>query len=378
MWHRLATSTEVCFRAADASTAAVMMSRNSSPTLGAPALAERRRTADHVFRAALVFNAALSALWLFAILTGRPVRFFGASDVDREVLTNVAVGVLFFYVVWGFIWYGVKTLLLKWFVGFSREERRQAFSSRMDAPFEVSEFVQRYSERRIRIVDMIGRRGRFITLAAAGFFYLYSRIESEPTATFATAFLKDNLFDAAVTGWIFLAFYYRNGFVAAAFYGPQSRVMDGILARANCLTITTLWTAFKFLLVPIGARLATVYPPEQFALVFALIWGSYIAADAMAEIGGSLFGRQTLRVWGIGDVNRKSIGGTVSGFVGSLALCLWVVLSHDVAASWIGLALVISVSNTVLELVSPRGTDDFIMATANALVCLAFGAAVNA
>ena len=37
------------------------------------------------------------------------------------------------------------------------------------------------------------------------------------------------------------------------------------------------------------------------------------------------------------------------------------------------LAVVIAVSNTVLELFSPRGTDDFTMATANALICWAFG-----
>ena len=149
--------------------------------------------------------------------------------------------------------------------------------------------------------------------------------------------------------------------------------MDGVLARANNLLITTLWTAFKFVMVPLGAKLATVYPADQFAIVFALIWGSYIAGDALAEIGGSLFGKQTLRVWGIGDVNRKSVGGTISGFVGSLVLCVWVVTAHGLPAPWLALAVVISVSNTALELFSPRGTDDFFMATGNALLCLAFG-----
>jgi len=37
------------------------------------------------------------------------------------------------------------------------------------------------------------------------------------------------------------------------------------------------------------------------------------------------------------------------------------------------LGVVISLSNTLLELFSPRGTDDFTMATANALLCLGFG-----
>ena len=71
----------------------------------------------------------------------------------------------------------------------------------------------------------------------------------------------------------------------------------------------------------------------------------------MAEIGGSLFGKQTLRVWGIGDVNRKSVGGTVSGFVGSLVLCVWVVDSAWSAAAWLALAVIISVSNTLARAV---------------------------
>jgi hypothetical protein len=339
-------------------------------------LEERRRIADRVFRGAFLFNAALTLFWLFVYLTQGKTVFFANYNFDLVSVGRVLMGVLFFYVLWGFVWYGIKNVLLKYVAGFTKEERRHAFSSRMDRPFEVAEFVERHSERRIRIIDMIGRRGRFITLAAAGFYYLYSRVAEDPTPTFISAGLGDNLFDALLTNWIFLGFYYANGFLAAAFYGPQSRVMDGVLARANCLLITTLWAAFKFVLVPVGAQLAAIFPPAQFAALFALIWGSYIAADALAEIGGSLFGKQAIRVWGIGDVNRKSIGGTVSGFVASLILCLAVVFANGLPTSWIVLAVVISVSNSLLELFSPRGTDDFTMATANALICWAFGAII--
>ena len=126
-----------------------------------------------------------------------------------------------------------------------------------------------------------------------------------------------------------LAFFYSDGLLGAAFFGPQARIMDGVLGRANCLLIATLWSGFKFVMVPIGAQLATIFSPAQFAVVFALIWGSYLVADTLAEVGGSLFGKQTIRVRGIGDVNRKSIGGTVSGLVGGLVFCLWVVLAND-------------------------------------------------
>jgi hypothetical protein len=247
----------------------------------------------------------------------------------------------------------------------------------MHEPYDVSEIVARHSERRIRIIDMIGRRGRFITLGLAGFYYVYSRVAADPSPNFATLSLQDNLFDAVLSSWIFLGFYYADGFLAAAFYGPQSRVMDGVLARANCLLITTLWTCFKFVLVPLGARLAAIYQPGDFAVVFALIWGSYMMTDTAAEVGGSLFGKQTLRVWGIGDVNRKSVGGTVTGLVAGIVFCCWIVLRHGEPLPWLGLALTIAVSNTVLELFSPRGTDDFTMATTNALICWAFGALVS-
>jgi hypothetical protein len=335
---------------------------------------ERRRTADQVFRGALIFNTALTLFWGVMLATGGNAYFFAGYAASWQALGRVLGGILFFYVLWGFIWYGVKAMLLRYLAGFSREERRQSFSSRMRTPFDVGEFVRRHSERRIRIIDMIGRRGRFITLAMAGFFYLYSRVAADASPNFATLFLQDNLFDAVVTSWIFLAFYYSDGFLAAAFYGPQSRVMDGVLARANCLLITTLWTVFKFVLVPIGAVLASLYRPGEFAVVFALIWGSYIVTDASTEIGGSLFGKQTLRVRGIGDVNRKSIGGTVSGFVAGLVFCLWIVIGRGLPPPWIGLAVVIAASNSVLELFSPRGTDDVTMATSNALICWAFGA----
>ena len=55
----------------------------------------------------------------------------------------------------------------------------------------------------------------------------------------------------------------------------------------------------------------------------------------------------------------------------------WSSSVHGLPAPWIGLAVVLAVSNTLFELFSPRGTDDFFMATANALICLAFGLLVQ-
>jgi hypothetical protein len=118
-----------------------------------------------------------------------------------------------------------------------------------------------------------------------------------------------------------------------------------------------------------------VFTADRFAAVFALIWGSYIVTDALAEIGGALFGRQNIKVWGVGDVNRKSVAGIVSGLAGCLVFCLWIIDANGLwSPGWIALAVAITISNTVFEVFSPRGTDDFTMATANALICWGFGA----
>jgi hypothetical protein len=335
----------------------------------------RNATAHRVFQGALVYTGALTLFWLFFIVTRRsPGSLFSRYQITLEGLRNVAIGFLFFSILWGLIWYGVKNLLLARMVGFSPEERRVAFRSRMREPYDLPGLLARHSERRIRIADMIGRRGRFITLQLAGFFYLYNRIATEPTPQFLTLFLQDNLFDAVAFSWVALGLYYSDGFLARMFYGAQSRVMDGTLARANCLLITTLWSVFKFVMLPISVPMGALFPPPTYSTLFILIWGAYTATDAASEVVGALFGKQKLRVWGMGDVNRKSVAGAWGGFLTCLGLCLWVVLSHHLPAPWIGLAVAISICSTVFELLSPRGTDDFTMATANALVCLAFGA----
>jgi hypothetical protein len=332
----------------------------------------RLRTASIIYRGALAFNGALSVFWLATFFSGGSF-FFKDYSVNWDTATRVFFGVMFLYVIWGVIWWAIKGALLRYFVGFTKQERRDAFSSRMDRPYDVGDLVSRYSERRIRITDMIGRRGRFLTLAAAGFYYLYAQVAQEQNPDFASKAFQENLLDGVVTSWIFLGFFHSSGLLGAFFYGPQSRVMDGVLGRANGLLIATLWTGFKFVMVPIGVQLAQIFPKEEFAPVFALIWGSYLATDASAEVFGSLFGRQRIRVWGIGDVNRKSVTGIIAGFLASLILCVWVVTAHGLGTPWLVLSLVLAISNTLLELYSPRGTDDFTMATTNALICWAFG-----
>jgi hypothetical protein len=332
------------------------------------------RTARRVFQGALLYTCAITLFWVVVSILG-PERapIFGKYRIDLEGLRNVFFGFLFVSVIWGWIWYGIRALLLRRFVGLTPDEVREVFTSRMHKPFDLARYLGRYSERRIRITDMIGRRGRFVVLSIMGFLYIYGRVAVDPKPEYLQFGAVDSLFDAVVFSWVALAMYYSDGFLGRVFYGAQTRIMDGTLGRANCLLITTLWSAFKFVFVPLSAQLAVHFPPQTFAPLFAFIWPSYLAADASAEIVGSLFGKQKLRVWGMGDVNRKSVEGTVAGFVASLVLCLAIVFMRGLPLAWVVLAVVISVSNSLLELFSPRGTDDFTMACANALICWGFG-----
>ena len=332
-----------------------------------------RRLADRYYQVALAVTAGLTVVWLVLLLTGWDGGAIVGGRLTGESVARVAVGVLIITVLWGWLWYGIKRLLLRKMVGLSREEVDAVFTSRLGQPFDLQALLRGRSERRIRIADMIGRRGRFVTVGMAGYVYVYSRIALEPRRDFLVMGLQESLFDALVFSWVMLATYYSDGFLGRVAFGAQSRVMDGVLARANCMVIVTLWSLFKFFMVPLGFQLAAQFPPATYATLFAFVWVSYLGSDALSEIVGSLWGRQKLRVWGIGEVNRKSVAGTAACFVGSLAICLALVRASGLGLPWVGLAVAVSASNTVLELASPRGTDDFTMATGNALLCWAFG-----
>lgn len=344
------------------------------PDAGNPNIALARR----IFHGCLAFNAALTLFWIWSYAADSRF-FFPEYRMTLASVVNVLIGMAIFYVFWGFVWWGIKSGVLRGF-GVSKDDRRDAFSTRVDRRFDALALAAKYGERKIRIADMIGRRGRFAFLAFAGLSGLYFQLKADPgaRANFAEAFTTQNLFEGVLGGWIFLGMFYVNGWLGATFYGPQSRIMDGYLGRANCLLITTLWTAFKFVMVPLGIKLAAIYPREEFAVVFGLIWLSYITTDAFAEIFGSLFGKQSIKVWGVGDVNRKSVVGVIAGFAGALLVNLAVVGANGLLVGpWIALAFTIALSNCLVELYSPRGTDDFTMATTNALICLAFGAWIH-
>ena len=325
------------------------------------------------FRLVVVYLSVMTLIWLALNLTGANGGvFFKNYRVTAQVIGGVIAGFLIFWVSWSWLFYRLKRSLLKR-AGLDDRALELVFANRMSG-FDLATLIRPYSERKIRIADMVGRRGRTFAGVFMGFYFMYKGLGAKPTPESMAFGLESNLLEGMVFAWWGVVTFYSNGILGRIHYGAQARVMDGVLGRANALCIGTLWHAFKFAMIPLGFALAKVFPPESYAAVFALIWFSYLSCDFASEIFGALFGKQTIPVWGLGDVNKKSVLGSVAGLLAALIANAAIVFANGLPASWYGLALAVAVTSTVLELWSPRGSDDFTMATGNALVCWAFGA----
>ena len=92
--------------------------RQAALRLGGPALVDsaiadsRHRTARLVFLGAFAFNAALTAFWLATFPTGGSL-FYADYRADWATIGRILSGILFFYVIWGIVWWAIKSALLR-------------------------------------------------------------------------------------------------------------------------------------------------------------------------------------------------------------------------------------------------------------------------
>lgn len=342
------------------------------PEISAPVAHNARvERAELVYRVSLYYTLALVVGWVFLIATGidggrmLPVAF------SIEQLVGTVISMVVFWAIWSYGWYFVKRWQLRR-MGFTPDELTVVFGNRLRG-FDLSALLSHHSERRIRIIDMIARRGRTVVFIAIGFAYVYLETLRAPGPDSLVAGLQAGVVDSIVMNGLGLVGFHNQGVLGRMMYGAQARVLDGVQGRANALCIGTLWSAFRFVMVPLGVVLSGLYPPSLYAVLFAFIWITYAAADFASEIFGSLFGRHNIHVWGLGDLNRKSWEGVGAGFLCTLFTLVAIVWSQQLSASWYLLAVVLAITNPIVELVSPRGSDDFTMATFNAIVCVAFG-----
>lgn len=103
-----------------------------------------------------------------------------------------------------------------------------------------------------------------------------------------------------------------------------------------------------------------------------------IVGDSFAEIIGATWGKQKIKVMGMGEVNKKSWEGTWAMFWSSFLILLPVNIYFNLSWAWYIFAVVICAIATFVELFAYRSTDNVCMLIISALLSVAFISMIEA
>jgi dolichol kinase len=261
---------------------------------------------------------------------------------------------------------------LKWFwlrhKGVSLSDRRSIFGNRQSG-FSLQDLLERYPERILLIADGMARKGKHILVNIVRIILLSVIIKSPYLAT--QLLIVRGLLEVIVLSTSLKANQVAGP--GGLFYGAMARIRDGAQARQNYLVssivsfIGYIWiTHMIFVYQSMGVSGTTIITLGQFIYIPLAI------GDALGEIIGSLWGKQNIRVIGIGEINKKSKMGTGAVFLGSLLPLAAIVLLGELSLPWVGLVLVVAVVSPIVEIAAPRSTDNFCIPAMNSLICLVF------
>ncbi len=274
--------------------------------------------------------------------------------------------------------FGVELLILypafawfKWklmaYIGMPSGDRKLVFSDRSHY-FNLDYFVDRYGDRKLCVVDGLSRKLLHIV---AGFWQLaILNLVIKDTEVALIATLAYQIF---VLGLSIISYHSNKIYgLAGLMYGASSRIRDGVYGRKNLFAARCSFLNLLPLAVIDHLARGSVADPANLVLFSFFVFLPLTIGDALGELVGTTWGKQKLHVWGIGQINRKSVLGTSAVFFGSLIPLLLVASFNQLPLPWWCLALAIATLTTVIELVAPRGTDNFFIPVGNAVVCLAF------
>lgn len=252
-------------------------------------------------------------------------------------------------------------------IGIPRQERAQIFSSRRRY-FDLDYYIQAYGDRPLRIVDGLSRKLLHIV---AGFWQL--AILNLVVKDTETALLATLAYQIFMLGLSLFTYASNKSFgLAWLLYGASSRVRDGVYGRKNLLVARCAFLNLLPLAIIDQVARGSVADPTSLVLFSFFVFLPLTIGDALGELVGSTWGKQKIRVWGIGEINRKSKLGTLAVFLGALVPLLLVAQFNQLDPAWYGLALSVSALTTGIELIAPRGTDNFFIPVGNATLCLLF------
>jgi len=253
-------------------------------------------------------------------------------------------------------------------LGVSEEDRRLIFSARRSG-FDLEQLLARYDEKALRMADSFCRKGHHVF---TGLLYILvvERVIADPGLMVVTIVLQGTI------NLLMLLAVYRSDRVfgpGGLIFGGVARIRDGAAARAN-LVVANISLLAQYLVVS-AIALTYLLPMTGDALLIDLVSFAYlpmVIGDAAGEIIGGTWGRQNIRVRGLGEINKKSWLGTAAVMLGSFFAVLNHIVSTGLAWEFVGLAAVISIVTMFVELAAPRSTDNFAIPFANLLCLLAW------
>lgn len=287
-------------------------------------------------------------------------------QLNRDFLKFFLICIAFDMVVFSLVsmlkWHWLKRARV------SLDDRVAIFSNRKRG-FSLSKLLEKYSERQLMIIDGVCRK-LMHSISGLILITVITYFMDNPMQS-AEIFIARNIFLLTV----FAIFRNSNELIGfgGVIFGGCARIRDGVFARKNLMIVASVlvvmgcWSlGMVYYLVNAGVSIANTY------LLYRIIFLPMMVGDALGEIMGSLFGKQTIKVRGVGEINKKSWVGTLAIFLGSAASLLILLGFHEVADKWYGLIAVVTLSSTVVELLSPRSTDNFFVPATNSIICVIF------
>jgi dolichol kinase len=162
--------------------------------------------------------------------------------------------------------------------------------------------------------------------------------------------------------------YKSNNIFGYLVYGSSVRIRDGTAGRLNILTVRLIGFPSTIIIGSILSIYKDSLTTDEKKIALVLMYIPLIIGDAMGEIIGSLYGSRFYKVYGIGEINKKSYEGTFAVFFSSIVVSIVVCIFYTVNNNTYILIVVISIISSIVEAVAIRSTDNFFIPVINSLI----------
>eukprot|EP00602_Paraphysomonas_sp_CaronLab_P001420 CAMPEP_0185027944 /NCGR_PEP_ID=MMETSP1103-20130426/13296_1 /TAXON_ID=36769 /ORGANISM="Paraphysomonas bandaiensis, Strain Caron Lab Isolate" /LENGTH=951 /DNA_ID=CAMNT_0027562149 /DNA_START=320 /DNA_END=3172 /DNA_ORIENTATION=- len=134
---------------------------------------------------------------------------------------------------------------------------------------------------------------------------------------------------------IYVLTYSSNNSWSWIMYGAKARIMDGYLGRENEI----FGYMFDKYMLPVSAPLllwlnGIAHGENEIIYLTWYIFMPIIIGDSFAEIVGGTWGKQRIKVFGMGEENKKSWEGTIAMFASSFIILVVVNIYAGLAWHW--------------------------------------------